>query len=364
MTTRFSAARPRAGAKGHRFALGAAIAAMALALGAGPAAAAAPPAYDSIPTTLPGNVVSFAFEANSAREFGDYIALGGTERSRASLPVTIVMSIWACQHGGDATCVTTPGATWSQPLTLTIYNVTTTGAVPAAGSVVLTTTQDFDLPFRPSYDPTGPCAQQGKTGWWSAGESHCYNGLAHLVTFNLPPGSNLPDQLIWGISFDTQHYGASPKGVEGPYNSLNVGTQTFAGQPVYGQDVESNGVFIDSLSSGAYGDGGANGLGTFRDDTGTFPDGTTWGDYKPLACFGTTCPVQALISSAPASDSASPFESVGGIVGTPVRNTPPPTGTGDPSDGGSGGAVAFLICTALGAGALVAVVAQRRTARR
>jgi len=141
-----------------RIGIGAVLAAAALALGAGPAVAAEPPEYNSIPAVLPGNVVSFAFEAQQATEMGDYIELAGTERASINIPVTIIMSSWGCETGGMATCATTPGATWKQSLTLTIYNVVETpGNPPAVGSVVLTTTQDFNIPYRPSADSTGHC---------------------------------------------------------------------------------------------------------------------------------------------------------------------------------------------------------------
>lgn len=330
-------------ARGFRIAIGAAIAAGALALGAGPAAASTPPEYNSIPATLPGNVVSFAFEANGAVEFGDYIALGGTERASQNVPVTIVMSSWGCQTGGDASCLTTPGATWKQSLTLTIYNVVeSSGNPPAVGSVVLTTTQDFNIPFRPSYDPIN-CPTDGTFHkWWSASASHCYNGLAHPVTFLLPVGKVLPDELIWGLAFNTQHYGSPPVGAGGPWNSLNVGSQTFDGAPYAGTDVEPDGAFV-------------------RKNGGAFGDDTGWTASKPLACFGTTCP-QAAAAPTPTPTPA-PIESVLGETNAPGQ-TPPPTSTGDTSGGHPGPTIALLLCSAFSAFALVVVAAQRRSIRR
>ena len=338
-----------------RIGIGAVLAAAALALGAGPAVAAEPPEYNSIPAVLPGNVVSFAFEAQQATEMGDYIELAGTERASINIPVTIIMSSWGCETGGMATCATTPGATWKQSLTLTIYNVVETpGNPPAVGSVVLTTTQDFNIPYRPSADSTGHCPASDFYPWYSASADHCYNGLAHAVTFYLPAGKTLPTKLIWGIAYNTQHYGANPVGTDGPWNSLNVGTQTFDGQPTYGTDVEPNGAFVAAGNGVAYGDKGANGLNTFRDDTGTvgFPAGQSWVDYKPLACFGTTCP-----QAEPA-----PVSSVLAETGAP--HTPPPTSTSDTSGGRPGPGLALLVCSAFAAVALLVVGSQRRSIRR
>lgn len=345
------------GAKGCRIAFIAVVAAAALALGAGPAAASTPPVYNSIPTVLPGNVPSVGFEATSTSEFGDYIALAGTERASENVPVTIVMSIWACETGGwtGTDCATTPGDTWAQPLTLTIYNVDhTSPTVPAAGTVVLTTTQTFNLPFRPSYDPTNCPANGNSHRWWSVSDSTCYNGLAHYVTFTLPGGHTLPDELIWGISYNTRDYGPSPiGGPSGPYDSLNVGAETFAGMPSDGTDVEPDGAFLNSTWSGAYGDGGAGGMGKFRDDTG-------WSDLKPLACFGAACPLGTPV----AAPSPTGSEAVGGVTFAPRSATPPPTATGDTSGRSPGSTFALLICVAFGGAALVAVGAQRRMLRR
>jgi hypothetical protein len=66
------------------------------------------------PLDSAGNVVSLGYQSDSVSEFGDLIQLGPGERSSAKLPVTVIMSIWACETGGMATCETTPGATWDQ----------------------------------------------------------------------------------------------------------------------------------------------------------------------------------------------------------------------------------------------------------
>ena len=75
----------------------------------------------------------------------------------------MVMSDWACEHGhwyvpvgtvatnGDGPCVTPPGATFSQAITLNIYAVVP-GAPPQPGALIHTTTQTFQIPFRPSSD--------------------------------------------------------------------------------------------------------------------------------------------------------------------------------------------------------------------
>src|SRR3954463_9063909 len=106
-----------------------AVGAIATLVGVAPAQAASPVVYNDIPSPQPGNVASQAFEAQSASEFGGQIQLAGTERRNPT--VTVLMSSWGCQSGhwysGD--CSTTPGATFSEPITLNVYNVGSAGAV-------------------------------------------------------------------------------------------------------------------------------------------------------------------------------------------------------------------------------------------
>jgi hypothetical protein len=371
----------------------AAIFAATLAIAAGPALAAAPTVFRNFPTTLPGNVSSHSFEAQSTSEFGDLIQLADGERARANLPVTVVMSSWGCETGGNATCTTTPGATWNQDLTLNIYSVKDVAGTPTADALLLTQTQTFAIPYRPSFVPDGPCPADVANGyyrWYSPAEDTCYNGLAHPVAFTLPPGADLPTELIWSIAFNTADYGAIPKHVNGPWNSLNVGAKTFAGQPAIGTDVDPSSVFVNSTWDGAYGDSGP--LGIFR-ATGVGGQNARWAGYAPLICFGycpidlaaaptptapppptptptlapTAAPIESVAgatAAASASARATPVEVVGAATGTPRGATPPPTSSNSPSDGGSSGLLALLISLGFGAVGLFAVGAQRRTMRR
>jgi hypothetical protein len=362
----------RAGTRVSRAVLGVVAALAALALTSGPTLAAVPAVFNNIPTTLPGNVGSVGFEATSTTELGDLIELGPGTRSSQELPVTVVLSVWACEKGGNATCVTTPGDTWSQPLTLTLYSVDHSGPVPAVGSTVLSVTTVFDIPFRPSFDPTGPCAGKS-TGWWSTADKFCYNGMLHPVTFTLPQGLTLPDELIWGISFTTGDYGPGHTGTDGYWNSLNVAVHTFPDLPPYGTDVEPSSIFIASN-------------GPFRDDQGG------WAGLAPLACFGADCAVSdplatprpsptptATSTATPtavptvtpadsptlaASQSATPFQSIAGASGVASRATPPATNAGGGSSSGSSPLAVLLIFVAFGAAVLTIAATRRRNAGR
>jgi len=81
-------------------------------------------------------------------------ARGEVELTKASakhaenLTVSAVMSSWACQSGGWSTdnCVTTPGAKFSQPITLKLYGV---GALGEPAGPIAQTTQTFEIPTDP-----------------------------------------------------------------------------------------------------------------------------------------------------------------------------------------------------------------------
>ena len=116
------------------------IVAMLGVLGAGTnlAQAAGPTTvYDSTVSPLPGNLVSQAFQATQTSEFGNQVTLSGAANQLNNVVVTL--SSWGCESGawGNAygtanACVTTPGATFSEPITFNIYSV---GADNAVGSI-------------------------------------------------------------------------------------------------------------------------------------------------------------------------------------------------------------------------------------
>src|SRR6185295_20287309 len=80
--------------------------------------------YNNIPNPLPGNLSSWGFEATGTSEFGDRVTFAAAT-PRNLTTVTVTMSSWGCQTGtwNGSNCATTPGATFSHPITLNIYNV-------------------------------------------------------------------------------------------------------------------------------------------------------------------------------------------------------------------------------------------------
>ena len=213
--------------------------------------------YDSLPGVLPPNMPSQPFQAQQTFEFGDYVHLGGS--IRALRTVSFVMSDWALAADYPAL----PSTGWAYPLTCNIYAVIP--GVPAnhLGALLGSLSQSFVMPWRPAEDPAAPLLY-GKHGW-TASNGLFYNGFAFKVTFDMTSLElTLPDQVIIGIAYNTQTYGAIPTGLNGPYNSLNVGVEGIA---TVGRDDDPDRVFWNTITAAWYADQGAAGIGIFREDT-------------------------------------------------------------------------------------------------
>jgi len=230
--------------------------------GAPPARAADLTVYDAIPAPLPSNVASLGFSATRTSEFGDLVQLApGT--SRTIDRVEVGFSSWACETGAWNTgdCVTTPDATFTHPVTVTLYAVGSGGAV---GAAIASATETITAPFRPSAD-TVNCTG-GK--WWDG--AACVSGLLFTASFDFSADAPVVgDQVIVGVAFDTKNAGASPLPVVGPYDALNVAVE---GQVSVGADVDDT-VYLNSSVAGSYETPGATGV--FRADPG-------WAEYGTL----------------------------------------------------------------------------------
>lgn len=252
--------------------LGAMVAAL-LFIGAGPSSATPASVYDNLPAGTVGNVPSWGYEADSVSEFGGQIQLAGTQRT--GLQLTALMSSWGCESGSwsGGTCATTPGSTFSEPITMKVYAVNADNSV---GSLVTSMTQTFAIPYRPS--ASDACSGGG----WSDG-TQCWNGLATPITFDpTGPGVIWPDKVVVSLAYDTTHYGAHPYGESTEcyqsdggcgYDSLNVGLASAA--PTVGSQPTPADAYQDSSWSGAYCDDGTSGTGSFRRDAGC------WTGFQP-----------------------------------------------------------------------------------
>jgi hypothetical protein len=229
-------------------------------VGIGSASAVTPTTvYNATPQPLPPNVASLGFQATSTSQFGDYIHLGGTDRVLNT--VTVTMSDWALysDYATDGR-YSANSATWTHPITVNVYAKALDGnGVPT--TLLATKTQNVTIPWRPAANATCP----GGTAWRAA-DTLCYNGLAFNAAFDMSSSNVvLPNDVIVGIAFSTQTYGASPLGVAGPYNSLNVGTPTGQTSTV-GADDNPDNTFWDTTYPGY--------TAGFRSDFGWTPNGT------------------------------------------------------------------------------------------
>lgn len=236
--------------------------------------------YDSTVTPLPGNVPSVGAEAYAFNQFGDGITFAGT--SRKLVNVTLTLSSWGCQTGAwySNDCASASGATFTMPLTVNLYNP----GSPTPGSPIASRTQTVTVPYRPSVDPT--C---GGGRWREFPSGVCYNGKAVNVTIDFSSlNVTLPNSVVYGVAYNTTHYGPSPIG-EGaacygtpagcPYDSLNIGLSPTV---VLGTKPFFNTVYQNTPFASNYCDNGAAGTGTFRLDS---PTSACWVGEVPAARF-------------------------------------------------------------------------------
>ncbi|HEV3309753.1 MAG TPA: hypothetical protein VG815_04470 [Chloroflexota bacterium] len=256
--------------------------------------------YTSIPSPLPDNLPSLGFQSAHTSEFGNQVNFGGSDRVLDT--VTVTLSSQACQTGGGSTCVTTPGATFSEPVTFNIYNPPTTGpggTYPAPGSMIATQTTTFNIPYRPSADPA--C---GNNGWGAS----CSPGVATNITLDFTSlAVTLPDSVVYGIVYNTQTFGPNPYEVGGPYDSLNVALSQDPTDLTTGSDPNPGTVFWNTniMDNTGYCDSGAAGTGFFRLDSpgagnncwGVNPPYTNAPYYIPAVQFNAAGPTAAIITS-------------------------------------------------------------------
>ncbi len=136
----------------------------------------------------------------------------------------------------------------------------------------------------------------------------CYNGFAFNITFDMSSlNLTLPNDIIVGIAYNTQTYGAAPIGVAGPYNSLNVGA---LGAATVGTDGSTDKVFWNTSTAAWYADGGAGGVGIFREDSNWTPNGTVNIQITADTPCTTDCYVDPAGNDANLGTAASPFQTI------------------------------------------------------
>ena len=155
--------------------------------------------YSNIPTTLdPTGYYSQAYQADSLAQFGDRINFGGTARQLTSVTTWMDSYAAAANWTGFQSNTTVGGvAGYTYDFTFNIYAA---GSGSTPGALLGSVTQSQFV----RYETGGPL------------------GGLFAMTFDLSSLSlTAPDSIVYGLAFNTETYGATPTGVNGPYNGLN-----------------------------------------------------------------------------------------------------------------------------------------------
>ena len=240
------------------------VASAALALAAG--TASAQKIYDNIHGNV-SDVPSVGFEATSTSEFGGQVEFAKTARINPT--VTIVLNSWACQNlEGEAKCKTSPGASFTWPITLNVYEV---GAGNEPGPRIASVTEEPTIPYRPSPNPKCKPAEGEKWVGWGG---KCLPDKGVKVPFHLE-GVELPETAIISVAYNTTTYGSKPAGEDKGEDSLNVGVTEPPGTPSVGKDPLPEDAYVDSTYPAQYGPEPHGAIGTFS-------LANEWTGYQPL----------------------------------------------------------------------------------
>jgi hypothetical protein len=234
--------------------------------------------YNSVVTGV-GNLPSVGAEAYSFNEFGNSVTFGG--KNRRLTKAVVSMSSWGCASGNwhDNNCVTPAGATFTEPITLNVYGPSSDGVHP--GALITTVTQTFKIPYRPS--ASSKCGTTGQ--WFDSLHKKCNNGKLVNLTFTI--GGRVPSSAVYGIAYNTTHYGYNPIGESAAcytssggcgYDSLNIALSQDPINVKVGYDTNPGKVWQNASVPSDYCDNGAAGTGTFRLDS---PTSTCWGVDAP-----------------------------------------------------------------------------------
>lgn len=244
--------------------------------------------YSDLPVPLPPNTPSLGYEATGTAEFGGIVGFVGGS-SVAIDSVTVAMSDWAYESEWEALGTS---AGYSLPLTLNLYDV---GPGSTVGPLIATETVNAFIPWRPEPNPA-VCGGNA----YQAGNGTCYNGSLSTVTFSFS-GLSVPQQIIYGLAYNTTDYGDSPTGVAGPYESLNFAVATTGA--LVGSDPLPDTAYWNTVNASEYADGGAAGVDVFRQDQ-------NWSPYTGAIEFdGTAAPESGTLALMTAGLAALGFRS-------------------------------------------------------
>ena len=202
-----------------------------------------------------GNIPSVGGQAYQFGQIGNEITL---TRAGKLATVVVTLSTWGCQTGGWSTadCHTTPGAKFTEPITLNIYRAPATdpftqpdlpgNGVP--GSIIASVTKTFSIPYRPSMNAakcSGSSPYDGLGAWFDLTNQTCFAGLMTNISFSVSSlNISVPKTFVYGIAYNTTTYGAHPYGTGTAcfstsqgcgYDLLNVGLSNDPAQPQCGR---------------------------------------------------------------------------------------------------------------------------------
>ncbi len=187
--------------------------------------------YNDSPDPLFLSYLSAGFSSNQYSAMGNFVQLAGTARKLESCDVILVSWAKAATYTAWSTANPTLSNSegWFHPITISIFEINS-----ADQPVFLTNkTQNILIPWRPLTQANGT--------------AYPYDGFAFRATIPFPDGATLPERPLVVVSFRTQSYGfdpttfqASPIGLAGPYNELNVAFKNTTNVINIGTDVDPN----------------------------------------------------------------------------------------------------------------------------
>ena len=264
--------------------LGIAVSGFTTAASASPVVKHPPVVIYSSLVPKPGNLPSVGPEAYSFSEFGNQVTFAAKARHLTKAVVTL--SSWGCASGtwNGANCSTPAGSGFKEPITLNIYGPSTDGINP--GVLITSVTQTFWIPFRPSASPLCTGAQLGE--YYDYSHKSCFNGKAVNITFTI--GGKVPGTVVYGITYNTSHYGYHPYGSSTlcygssggcGYDSLNIGLSQDPTNIKVGRDTNPGKVWQNAAYASDYCDNPSGTTGTFRLDSPNVA--SCWGVNSPYS---------------------------------------------------------------------------------
>jgi Collagen triple helix repeat (20 copies) len=237
--------------------------------------------YSNIPSPLPDSLVAAGFEANGVSEFGAAVHLAGSARNNPL--VNVVLDSYGCESGTGTSCQTTPGSAFSLPITLNIHALNADGSV---GALLTSYTNTFEIPYRPSADPSCTGSPAGE---YEGSDGACHTSVTDDITFDLGGQRvTLPDDVVVSVALNTTDSGYQPQGTQFPcyatsegcgYDLLNMGFVPDTTAPRVGSQPQPSTVYENTSTTAANNNGTLNVFGPDTDDISQW--GVNGGYYQP-----------------------------------------------------------------------------------